>query len=367
MRSIGFVDRSLPALIIVAMTWMFVVAVGANAQGARLPSGTLDAGTTISVRTTGTISARNADGRVFSGVVDQDVPDRSGNVAIPRGSNVELIVKRASDNDLAVDLDAITINDRRYGVDVQENNVTADEAEGIGANSRTGKYVGGGALLGAVIGAIAGGGKGAAIGAGAGAAAGAGAQVLTKGRTVNIPAETLLTFRLDRAMRYPVVDTGFYRNGTHYHTGYSNDTPSVAYRAGLDAGRLDGQRNLPRTARSTRWSTTQQRSDYQVGYNRGYDDETQSSNNQQGSRERNLGHSAISIGRNNNIAWNAPQIVRVYVQSDNDRRQLFAEGRAGNQNAPWIATGHVYTFTMQDLNGNELTREKLDLRQSRQR
>ena len=50
--------------------------------------------------------------------------------------------------------------------------------------------VGGGAVLGTLIGAIAGGGKGTAIGAVARAGAGAGTQVLTRGKTVKVPAET---------------------------------------------------------------------------------------------------------------------------------------------------------------------------------
>ena len=68
---------------------------------------------------------------------------------------------------------------------------------GIGANKRTATMVGGGALAGAIIGAIAGGGKGAAIGAVLGGGAGAGAEVLTKGKQVKVPAETVLTFQLD--------------------------------------------------------------------------------------------------------------------------------------------------------------------------
>jgi hypothetical protein len=56
--------------------------------------------------------------------------------------------------------------------------------------------VGGGAVLGTLIGAVAGGAKGAVVGAVAGAAAGAGAQVLTRGKEVNVPAESVLTFRL---------------------------------------------------------------------------------------------------------------------------------------------------------------------------
>src|SRR5579884_1779549 len=58
-----------------------------------------------------------------------------------------------------------------------------------------------GAALGAIIGAIAGGGKGAAIGAASGAGAGALTQILTKGSAVRVPAETVLTFRLDKPLR----------------------------------------------------------------------------------------------------------------------------------------------------------------------
>ena len=50
--------------------------------------------------------------------------------------------------------------------------------------------------IGAAIGAIAGGGKGAAIGAGAGAAGGTGLVFATKGAAAEIPAESVLTFRL---------------------------------------------------------------------------------------------------------------------------------------------------------------------------
>jgi hypothetical protein len=58
-----------------------------------------------------------------------------------------------------------------------------------------------GAAIGAIIGAIAGGGKGAAIGAGSGAGAGALTQIITKGGSIRVPAETILTFKLDRPLR----------------------------------------------------------------------------------------------------------------------------------------------------------------------
>jgi outer membrane lipoprotein SlyB len=70
----------------------------------------------------------------------------------------------------------------------------------VGKNKRTAEFAGGGAAIGAIIGAIAGGGKGAAIGAGAGAGAGALGEIVTKGK-IKVPAETVLTFKLDSALR----------------------------------------------------------------------------------------------------------------------------------------------------------------------
>src|SRR4029450_752778 len=80
----------------------------------------------------------------------------------------------------------------------RRGDVKTDSGTGIGKNKRTAEAVGGGAALGTIIGTIAGGGKGAAIGVLGGAAGGATAQVLTRGRDVQVPAETVLTFMLDR-------------------------------------------------------------------------------------------------------------------------------------------------------------------------
>jgi len=138
---------------------------------------------------------------MFSAVVDQNVIGKNGKVVIPKGSNAELVVRRISDNNVALDLDSVTVNGQRYGVQTENNVVRSEEKQGVGVNKRTGKYVGGGAAIGAIVGAIAGGGKGAAIGAGVGAGAGAGAQILTKGKSVNVPAESLLTYRLKQPLR----------------------------------------------------------------------------------------------------------------------------------------------------------------------
>jgi len=180
----------------VSITAAVLFAVGTAAYGQRTM---LDSGTTIEVRTNETIDVKNVSdtSRTFTAVVNKDVTDAGGQVAIPKGSNASLAVRKISDNEMAVDLESVNVNGRRYTVASDASTQTAAEKEGIGKNQRTGKYVGGGALAGAVIGAIAGGGKGAAIGAIAGGAAGAGAQVLTKGQNVHVPAETVLTFRLN--------------------------------------------------------------------------------------------------------------------------------------------------------------------------
>jgi uncharacterized protein YcfJ len=101
--------------------------------------------------------------------------------------------------DLTLDVQSIAVDGRRYRVSTADQELE-NHRDGVGANKRTGQFVGGGAVLGAVIGAIAGGGRGAAIGAVAGAGAGAGAQIVTQGKEVHVPAETVLRFRLDRPL-----------------------------------------------------------------------------------------------------------------------------------------------------------------------
>jgi hypothetical protein len=61
---------------------------------------------------------------------------------------------------------------------------------------RAALLAGGGAGLGTILGAIFGGGKGAAIGAIAGAGAGSGVQAASKAGTVELPAESVVSFRL---------------------------------------------------------------------------------------------------------------------------------------------------------------------------
>ncbi len=164
-------------------------------------------GTQVSVRTEETIdSGKAVEGQTFAAEVTQTVRDESGATVIPRGANAQIIITSASQggrftkaSDLSLDLKSVAIDGRQYRpstVDFQQKGKA-----GLGANKRTAQYSGGGAALGAIIGAIAGGGKGAGIGAGAGAGAGAITQVVTKGGSIKVPAETVLTFRLDKPLR----------------------------------------------------------------------------------------------------------------------------------------------------------------------
>lgn len=298
------------AIALTGVVWAMVAPQAAKAQRGNYPR-TIDAGTTVQIRTNEDIDTRETDGRVYSGVVNEDVRDRSGRIAIPRGSDVELIVKPVSSNEVALDLDSVTINGQRYAI-YTEGGIAKGQKEGIGINKRTGKYVGGGALLGAVIGAMAGGGKGAAIGAGAGAAAGAGVQVLTRGQQVKVPAESLLTFRLDEPLQLGVADTGFMREGRHFHR-----RDNMGYSGSADYGARAGG-----------------------------------------------GGNTIRIDASNNVSWRAPGVsgARVYVKIDDNAPKLFASGETGTQAAPWIEQGHLYVFILRDANEREIARDQIDLR-----
>ncbi len=171
-------------------TILALLVAGAAAQSKVVPKDT-----TIKVRTDSAIPAKPADNAKYRASVSSDVTDSSGSVIIPRGSRATLVAVPNSDGkDTTLDLRSVTVAGQPYLLATQTTSESSAPG-GLGANKRTGKYVGGGAAVGAVLGAIFGGAKGAAIGALAGGAGGAGAQVYT-GRKKEIPAETELSFKL---------------------------------------------------------------------------------------------------------------------------------------------------------------------------
>ena len=162
------------------------------------------AGTQLVVRTVEMIDSRKGGAdQNFSAIVEEDVT-HEGRVIIPEGASVQLVIRQVSSGgttgspEMVLDVHSITIDGRRYLVSTTD--MTIESGTGIGRNKRTAETVGAGAVLGTIIGAIAGGGEGAAIGGVVGAAGGAGVQILTRGREVHVPAETVLAFRLDKAV-----------------------------------------------------------------------------------------------------------------------------------------------------------------------
>jgi hypothetical protein len=145
-------------------------------------------GTMISVRPTEAIDVERNDYRVYTGIVEQDVRGGNGQLAIPRGSRVELIVRVERDNDLVLDLESVTVNSQRYAIRTDANRVESDRDN---------------SLVGTIVGAINGG--------------------EYRGRAVRIPRGTLLSFRVQRPLDMGVADRGVDRDGRHYHDWYRHD------------------------------------------------------------------------------------------------------------------------------------------------
>jgi len=167
----------------------------------------LAVGTEVPVRSEETIdSARAADGQTYAAEVTADVRDAAGDVVIPGGANAQIVIRSAAkggrirgSSDLVLDLASVSVGGQMYQLSTTD--MVQQGKAGMGANKRTAEYTGGGAAIGAIIGAIAGHGKGAALGAASGAGAGAITQIVTKGGSIKVPAETVLTFKLDKPLR----------------------------------------------------------------------------------------------------------------------------------------------------------------------
>jgi hypothetical protein len=167
------------------------------------PANTIPQGTKIEVRTNEAIVSTQPEGRTYHAEISTDVVGPNGEMLLPKGSPVELVVLETREKSgvrgagLQLGMRSVTVNGTSYLVVSEE----LERSTGLGANQKTAEMVGGGAALGTVIGAAAGGTKGAVLGGLIGAAAGAAAQVLTQGNEVKIPAESVLTFRLDEPIR----------------------------------------------------------------------------------------------------------------------------------------------------------------------
>jgi hypothetical protein len=160
------------------------------------------AGTTILVRMLDTVdSSKNSAGSRFTATLETNLVV-NGSVVVPKGNTVygrlaaaKQAGRATGSSELHLELTDIVVGGTAYPV------LTSDyEVKGSGSGKRSAKRLLGGAGLGAVIGGVAGNaGKGAAIGATVGAVG----AVAQKGKSVNVPSETLLEFRLQQPASLP--------------------------------------------------------------------------------------------------------------------------------------------------------------------
>src|SRR5215831_3599700 len=167
---------------IVVTLWSLSLATVANAQqisGGR-NTDIIDALTTMIVRVPDAISTDESDGRVFRSFVAQDVRNRRRALIIPRMSEVELIVRRLPDNEMVLDLDSVTVNGERFGLDTAAYAIESESNCPGPTNKRTIEYAGN-PMLGTFLTGMTSSAGGTVTATGACIAAGTEARLITRG------------------------------------------------------------------------------------------------------------------------------------------------------------------------------------------
>jgi outer membrane murein-binding lipoprotein Lpp len=155
------------------------------------------AGTTISIRTTNAITTKDPQTKQdFQASLSRPLFVGS-QVVIPKGAPAAGAIPTAEsagrikgEGTLKLVLTTLTVNGKAYQVSAEPVVIKAK-----GRGKRSAAMIGGGGL--------AGGGKGAAIGAMAGAAAGTAGATMTGKRDVELPAESIVSFRLSKPLVLP--------------------------------------------------------------------------------------------------------------------------------------------------------------------
>lgn len=159
---------------------------------------TVPSGTELAIRINQHINVKHAvAGEHFSGEVAQPVT-REGTVVIPRGTPVMGRIDAAHRRGhfkgrsvLELRLTSMTLNGNQYALDTHDTVRTKK-----GKGKRTAGWIGGLTGAGMLIGGVASGGVGLAIGAASGAGAGTLIAGTTGNRDIDIPAESVVHFRL---------------------------------------------------------------------------------------------------------------------------------------------------------------------------
>ncbi len=162
----------------------------------------IPAGTRFRVRLGQTLSTKQSQtGDPFSGTLISPVRVNDQTI-IRAGAQARGVVTEAKSQGrfkgqavLAVRLDSIRADGRTYPV-----RTSRVERVEKGKGKRSAVMTGGGAGLGAIIGGVAGGGKGALIGGLVGGGGGAAGSAFTGNKDLVLPAESVLTFDLERSV-----------------------------------------------------------------------------------------------------------------------------------------------------------------------
>src|SRR3984957_4100532 len=162
----------------------------------------LPRGTRLEVRLNQTINVKHVEsGDRFNGSLAEPVVE-GNTVAVPSGSAAsgEILVahkrgKFKGQSVLALTLTRLDVNGTVYRIDT--SNLARTKK---GKGKRSAAFIGGGAGMGMLIGGLATGGVGLLVGGLAGGGAGALGAAFTGNSDLKIPAETVVTFRLQDAL-----------------------------------------------------------------------------------------------------------------------------------------------------------------------
>ena len=159
----------------------------------------IPAGTSLTIRIDQRISVKSSrSGDTFTGEIVEPVLASDNGVLLPKGTQVAGVVDVSHRRGhfkgrslLELRLTTLTLNGTQYPV---ETNDLARSKKGKG--KRSAALIGGGAGLGMLVGGLASGGAGLVIGGLAGGGAGTAVAGLTGNRDIDIPAESIVRFRL---------------------------------------------------------------------------------------------------------------------------------------------------------------------------
>jgi hypothetical protein len=163
---------------------------------------TVPAGTNLMVRMLDTVdSSKNQPGSRFTAVLETNLSVNGTNI-VPAGNTVygrlavaEQAGRATGSSNLQLELTDIVVDGTAYPI-----YSSAYEVKGSSSGKRSARRLLGGAGLGAIIGGIAG---NAGMGAAIGATAGAVGSVAQKGQSIQVPSETLISFRLQQPASLP--------------------------------------------------------------------------------------------------------------------------------------------------------------------